>query len=362
MARRMICATTKLTIRRAVADDIPQIAEMMRQVSDREHSIEAVRTITNNFKPGEFYGWLACAGSEAVGVTMLQPWKLDQNGTHIQGGYWRYLWIRPDQRGTALYPRLVFTMIAEAGNLGIDLVYGAIRRPEVAEGHLALGMEKIGEISVLVNPVRPARLLSKFYQLGNLPAAAGAVPDAAYRLYLRARRLTGPSGYITEDLPATGADPGSVLPVLQERFSAELHRDLTPESFTARYHANSDGDAYRILCVKGSKGVHAAIVYRTATRRKIRNLVIMEMGYRFSDEKALETGLFELERLAVRLDCEAMLSLFSNGRIRQVLRKAGYYKSSETYVLMKKWTGKPDPSVARNLDEWHFTFGDHDAF
>src|SRR5262245_285453 len=134
---------SKISIRRAVSSDVPRVAYLMRLVSDREHSIEAARKITSDFAPGQFYGWLAFANDEAVAVTMLEPCVLERGGRHSNAGYWRYLWVSPDYRKTALYPRLVFTMIAEAGDFGIDVVYGAIRRPEVAAGHLALGMQKI---------------------------------------------------------------------------------------------------------------------------------------------------------------------------------------------------------------------------
>jgi N-acetylglutamate synthase-like GNAT family acetyltransferase len=364
MARPMIGATSKLSIRRAVAGDIPQIAEMMRQVSGREHSLEAVQAITSNFQPGEFYGWIACAGDEPVGVTMLQPLALDRLGTRIQGGYWRYLWIRPDHRGTTLYPRLVLTMIAEAASLNIDLVYGAIRRPEVAAGHLALGMEKVAELPVLMKPLRPARLLCKFYAAPRAFAGISAVPDALYRQYLNVRNLKRPAEYAVEDETAAGIDLRTVVPVLEEPYNDDVRRLLTAETFAARYRANADGDPYRVLSVRTSDGVQAAIVYRIASRRKIRNLVIMEMGCRSSDGGALKAGLFELERRAIRSDCEVILALFSRRRMRDVLRKAGYFKSNETYILMKKWTKKADRSGVKNveMDKWHFTFADHDAF
>jgi len=337
---------------------------MMRLVSDRDHSIEAARKITSDFLPGEFYGWLAFADDEAVAVTMLEPCTLERGGRHSTAGYWRYLWVNPDYRRTALYPRLVFTMIAEAADVGIDLVYGAIRRPEVAAGHLALGMQKVAEIPVLAKPLRPARLLSKFYGLGNASIHASGVPDFAYRQYLGLRRVSVPSGHAITDIEATGANAEAVIPALRDLYTSELQRPLTPQSFADRYHTNADGAEYRVLCVEGSDGIRAAIVYRTALRGdNIHSMVLMEMGYRSSDQDALRYGLAELEKRALQLGCEVILCLSNNQTIQSFLRKLGYFTSNETYVLMKKPTRrKADETVTDKADVWHFTFADHDAF
>src|SRR6266704_120237 len=98
-----ICTATPISIRRATAGDVPQIADMMQLVSGRDHSVEAVRTMTAGFAPGRFYGWLAFAGNEPAGLTTLEPCILERTGTAIKAGYWRYLWVRPDQRRTKIY-------------------------------------------------------------------------------------------------------------------------------------------------------------------------------------------------------------------------------------------------------------------
>src|SRR3989441_2490246 len=164
-----ICTATTILIRRATAGDVPQIADMMQLVSGRDHSVEAVRTMTAGFAPGRFYGWIAFGGNEPVGLTTLEPCILERGGMAMEAGYWRYLWVRPDQRRTPLYPRLVFTMIAEAAGLGIDLVYGAIRRPDVAAGHTAFGMPKACEVPAPGTPLAPGRVFLKFHRFPHVP-------------------------------------------------------------------------------------------------------------------------------------------------------------------------------------------------
>ena len=336
---------------------------MMRSVSDRDHSVESVRAMTADFTPGEFYAWLAVAGDEPVGVTMLEPCTLEYRGAQTKAGYWRYLWINADQRKTGLYPRLVFTMIAAAAELGIELVYGAIRRPDVVAGHLALGMEKVGQIPVLAKPLNPAALFSKFHGLGSLAVGLSAVPDFAYRQYLFLRHPPG-SSYVVRDIAATQANLNAIIPVLRDPHPSKLQRLLSPQTFLRRYHTNSDGAEYRVLCVQASDDVRAAIVYRHAVRgNNIRAVAIMELGYSGEDQHALRFALAELEKHAIDMHCEVMLCLSSAGPMQVLLRQSGYFKSNETYVLMKK---KTDPQggclVPDKLDDWYFTFGDHDAF
>ncbi len=227
--QRMISTTSNISIRPAVSSDVPRIAEMMRSVSDRDHSVEAVRIMTGDFATGEFYAWLAFADEEPVGVTMLEPCVLQHRGTQKKAGYWRYLWVRPDQRRTALYPRLVFTMFSAAANLGIQVVYGAIRRPEVAAGHIALGMQKVGEIPVLAKPLSPAGLFSKFHHLGSVFTRLSTVPDFAYRQYLSAKRRTTKSTYTALDHASTIVHAQAVVSTLRGSYQSNFRRPIKPE-------------------------------------------------------------------------------------------------------------------------------------
>jgi hypothetical protein len=336
----------------------------MRSVSDRDHPVENVRAMTGDLAPDEFYAWLAVADNDPVGLTMLEACTLEHSGCATRAGYWRYLWVRPDQRKTGLYPRLVFTMLAEAAKCGIDLVYGAIRRPDVAAGHLALGMQKVGDIPVFAKPLNPAALFSKLHALGSLVVGLSALPDFAYRQYLSVRHSGAGAAYIITDVPASQADLRTVIPALRETYSSDVQRPLTPQSFLKRYRMNSDGDEYRVLGVHTSGELRAAIVYRTAVRRNdIQALVILEFGSRGGDPDALRFGLLELEKHAMELRCDVVLCLSNARKIQTMLRRSGYLQSNETYVLMKRPT-RPEAGglVTGNIDDWYFTFSDHDAF
>lgn len=317
-----------------------------------------------DLEPGHYYGWVALAGEEFVGVTMLEACTLNVSGKTCAAGYWTNLCVRPDYRKTTLYPRLVYTMIGGAAELGMDLVYGAIRRPEVATGHLSLGLEKVGEMPVLAKPIRPARLLAKHRGPGNGLPLLTAAPDFLYSQYRAVRRLSKPRDEVIEDYAVSECDPRSVLAPLRASDSESVQRPRTAEDFAKRYRWNPDGDPYRVLSLKRSGATQAAIVYRSAVRgRDIRTIVIMEMGHLPAEEQALRLCLFELERIASESECDVILCLSSNLPVQALLRSAGYMESNEKYVLMKKATGRPGSCVfPAKIAGWYFTFADHDAF
>src|SRR5579883_832492 len=338
--------------------------DLLRMVSDRKYSIEAIRVMLADLNPGEYYGWIALAGNDAVGVTMLQPCTLEFSGRQCPAGYWTNLCVRPDYRKTTLYPRLVFTMITGAAELGMDVVYGAIRRPDVAAGHLSLGMEKIGDIPVLAKPVRPARLISKHKGFGHLAAQLSGMPDGVYSQYRSLRRAGTSSGYSIKECAAAECDAGTILPILSEPFESDIRQHWTSSTFYRRYRTNPDGDEYRVLSVQQRGNTEAVIVYRRAVRGPdIQTLVIMEMGHRLSAEQALRAGLFELEKKATASGCDVILCLSSSAPMQALLRGTGYMDSGENYILMKKATGrKTDCVLPAKITAWSFTFADHDAF
>jgi Acetyltransferase (GNAT) domain len=336
---------------------------LLHLVSERTYPLDIVRTILADLVPPEHYGWVAVSGDEIVGMTMLQPRTLQVSGKQCAAGYWTYLGVRQDYRRTALYPRLVFTMISGAAELGMDLVYGAVRRPEVVQGHLSLGMEKIGELPVMAKPVRPARLLSKHKHLGDVLSQLSAVPDYLYAKYRPLRRRSESNEYGLKDSAASECNPDSVLLPLRAGFESEVQQPLTAAAFQKRYHWNPDGDAYRVLSVERSGDSKAAVVYRAAVRKDIRTMVVMEMGHQQGEERALRSGLFELEKIATESECDVILCLSSNLPMQTLLRSVGYMKSNEKYVLMMKPTGRKTECVfPAGIAGWYFTFADHDAF
>jgi hypothetical protein len=89
----------------------------------------------------------------------------------------------------------------------------------------------------------------------------------------------------------------------------------------------------------------------------------MEMGHLPSEERALRSALFELEKIGSQSECDVILCLSSNLAMQTLLRSVGYMKSNENYVLMMKPTGRKTGCIfPAKIVGWYFTFADHDAF
>ena len=122
-----------MEVRRAGPADLSSVAELVRFLGGREYDIKMAP---------QRYIWIAFAKGQAVGLTMIEPRILRWGGREYRTGYWTNLFVHEDYRKTKLYPRLTFTMFKGAAEEGLDFVYAAVRRPQVAQGHLAFWDEQ----------------------------------------------------------------------------------------------------------------------------------------------------------------------------------------------------------------------------
>jgi hypothetical protein len=224
-------------------------------------------------------------------------------------------------------------------------------------------MQKITEIAVLAKPIRPARLLAKFYDV-PLPMHPLSVPvDSVYGAAASLLRRSA-AKFTVRDVPATEIDSTPSLQLLRPAEGKAVRQVLTEQSFRERYGHNPDEQQYRAVCVESAGKTEAVIVYRTAIRdHGIHALILMDMGFSDDDVQAIRRGLHEVDRIARKAGCDVILSLTTDPTIQSQLKQAGYLRSNETYVLLKKAVrAENQQPIPQTVDEWYFTFADHDAF
>jgi len=344
-----------LHIRRAGPDDRQAVAKLVREAGGREYDLKRM--------PDRVV-WIACAGERAVGLTMLEPRTLGWEDEDWEAGYWTDLYIDPAYRRTTLYPRLASAMFQHAREAGLAFVYAAVRRPEVARAHLAIGMTKADDLPVLAKPLLPASLIAKYKRLPPAFSILGAGLDVTYAAFLRCRRRLSPR-WPVEELPWTQANVEQWLELRQRSASSRLHQAWTPASLLRRLEEDPDGAPYLLLGARTNGRLAAAAVYRLIHRRSaIRTGVILEIAHEENGLAALEACLWEIERRASEQGAEVILCLptpeaMANGALKEL----GYRESPERYILMYRMTSRtPARQPAPGLSGWHYAFVDHDAF
>lgn len=345
-----------VTIRRASPEDKHEIARLVNEAGGRPYDLKML---------SKRHVCLAVTEKSAVGLTMLEPRTLQWKGDHYRAGYWTNLFVAPDFRTTALYPRLVLEMFRNAAGEGLDIVYAAVRRPAVARAHLAMGMHSVGELPVLVKVLRPGSLVAKYKQLGHLARSFSLGPDSAYAAYLHLRRLRAAPPYSVEELEWSSSEIPRFAEILCSSGGGRIFQAWTPESLRFRFEDPLDGPPYRLIASRKNGRLTAGAAYRVVEReRQIRAGVIMVVAFEPDEFEAARLCLAEIERQATEQKAEVILCLPTPGALTQeVLRKMGYWKSPETYLLMSRLTNRsPELRSALDLSQWYYSFLDHDAF
>jgi len=336
--------------------DQSEIAELVRRAGGREYDLKML---------GRRHAWMAVDGKSAVGLTMLEPRTLRGGGRQYRAGYWTNLFVHPDYRTTMLYPRLTFEMFRWAEEAGLDFVYTAVRRRQVASAHLAMGMRSIGELPVLAKVLRPGSLLAKYKQLGKRARLLSRGPDSAYAAYLRLRRQQTHPQFSIEELDWNSSDVSRLVDILHSSVGGRVCQAWTSDSFRYRFEDPLDGPRYGLIGARRNGRLISGAVYRVAEREKqIRVGVVMAVIHDVNEFGAARFCLAEIERRASQQGADVILCLptpdaMTNGALREL----GYRESPETYILMCRMTSRtPERRPPQDLPQWHYAFVDHDAF
>ena len=346
-------ALPSIKIRELQESDLTAVVELFNLRDSRQYSLETVRHIVYGGKGSSVCNWLALVDGKPVGLTGWAVRELRQGSNYYRAGYWQNLFVHPDYRRLMLYPQLVFAMFKGAQQSGLDFIYNANRRPQLWQAHVKLGFVNIGDLAVLAKPLRPARLVRKSKELPGYLDFFGQPIDRVYSLYLQAQ------------IPWDGDDLEDLCILLADDADTRLHQVMTVESLRARYQMNLEEEPYRLLGIKAKGRLVAALIYRTGLRgNQIYAGVIMDLLVPPGAESYAQSLLSAAETDALKRGCEVMLYLDGLGqRARQLMKRCGYFKSPEQYVMLVWPKSKAtEPFLLSNLEDWRFAFGDHDAF
>ena len=358
-------SVSPVTIRPATRGDLPAVRELLSRRDEREWDQRSTDWFFCDLDPSRCLAWLAWDGTQPIGLTSVYVRTLALEAREWRVGYWANLYVRPDYGNRMLYPRLPFAMQEGSRRAGLDFLYGSIRRQDVADTHLKIGWGEVGTMSVLVKPLRPARLVAKHFSLGRLAQTLGAPLDAAFRLLLARSWRRAPGEPAAESLSPDEARIVALVGELNRKAPERVTQRWTDAAWRERFRQTREGGRYESFGSRAGEALPAAVICRLATRGEdICAGVVMDVIARPGNESDAVPALVAAERRAHQGGAEAMLLLDGLGpRIGEIARGLGYRASRETYrtIVWPKSTLTERPELA-DVARWRFSFADHDAF
>jgi len=352
-------------IREATAADLAELAALMGVRDGLSGPMPGAKRALLDLDPARIRVWVAVDHGAVVAMTCAELRRLQIGDAVIDAGYWTNLYIRDDHRDQLLYPRLPQAMLRGLAKAGVERVYLAIRRLDVAAGHLRIGFCEIDRLVVRLKPLRPLSLLSKHRQLGPALVRAAGTLDRIAGLPLRVPGYRPRSAELG-DLSLTNEPDLSELARLSSSSRVGAHtRRWDANSLAARYQPAADGARYSAIGLRRGGALLGAAVDRITTREQgLRVAVIMELAARNDDRRILADLLRAIERRAHARGADGVLVLDSLGpAVSRVLRAAAYLDTGERYVLMvapKRAIAAGDPIL--DPSAWRLPLSDHDAF
>ncbi len=350
----------KIELRIATSRDVAAIVSLIRERDEQHHPEQAVLGYLANLDSRQIVVWLAEVDGAPAGINAMYLCAVSVAGQQHPAGYWAHLYVTPKYRKAMIYPRLVFAMLAWARTRDLAMVYTAMRRGHVTDGHLKLGFRQVGTLSVLAKPLRPAALVMKSRELGPAAYWAAAPIDFIWSHVQRLRRIAqGASEPTIREMAASAAD----LRMLAEAAAGRLRTAWNSETWNARFQATIEGWPYIGATAIRDNGAAGWILFRVAQRSEVRAIVVMELACPTDDPRTIRALLACAERRGEQEHADVVIAIDSDpGTRSRIVRASGYWKSPESYTLIF-WANRSEFAAScLDLANWQYSFAEHDAF
>lgn len=358
-------SNVSIDVREINIDQIDTVIDLLCQRDERSHDLDSVRSILMNLEPSKLRAWVAYVGDDPAGFNSIYLRNINWQNRQLTAGYWAHLYVRPAYRKLMIYPRLIFSMLQTARQKGPEMIFTATRRPDVAAGHQKLGFQLIGTLPVRIKPLRPFRLLAKHWPIAQWAVGISPPLDALYSAYLALRRHASNSSLVTNELDVDSGDIDSLLQLISAESNGKVSQKWSAESLRQRFKCTIDGTRYLLRSARRGNDLVAVIISVATVRgNDIHTGVILDLLFKPTEQNAAFQLLFEAEQQIMHAGCEVLLCLNSMGKATSnIVQRMGFHKAPETYHMLV-WPKElvPNGAWASNINNWRFTFADHDAF
>ncbi len=358
----------KIIVREATPADLKDVTALLSARDGIDRSQQVVDAYLWGLDPSCTRTWLAYVGNEPVGITMLylrhMRWPQEDNSSTMKlAGYWSHLYVMPEYRKLMIYPQLVLGMIRGMRTAEIDLIFTATRQADVAEGHQKLGFALVSKMPLRLRPLRPFRLLAKHKGAGLLAPFCGP-SDAIYQFLLGREPA---QDVPIEEISLESSDVEEIVALLNSPDNDLVRQDWTVEQFRRRFRTTLDGTKYRLTAIRSEGRLVAGLITALVERgNNIRAGIVLDIAALPSASlEQVNSLIAEAEQHAHRHEAEVMLALERSLFIDQWGDTYGKYlaNDSETYhMLVYPKPLAQEPFAAAQLENWYFSYADHDAF
>lgn len=300
-----------------------------------------------------------------VGHYAILPRKITYKGTSINAGLVVDVMTHPEygRRGIFVGSALEAFRIAKQDGM---LILEGFPNEAAIKGHRKVGWTEVGEIGVLVRPIRSKGLLKIAMGGVSIPTAAGRIIDVILESLSRITLGVGPPRLDIEEL--TVEQSLNLGPRLEHFIIESLPANAISnqrEIEWLRWRLSEPNSAHHVFVVKkgDSEEILGLLVLKIRQYKEMKAGAIFDLLVKGEDENIATLLIKEAIRKSRALECDVCLMLQSPAqRWRSATMRSFMLPTSKRLrFIVRAVDGSPLPEEYRDERRWHMQLIDHDV-
>ncbi len=350
-------STATLHVRRLEPSDEPEVLSLLTTTmaggptGSRSHEFFAWKHRDSPFGPSP--GLVATADGDIVGVRLFLRWELRHGDRTLRAVRAVDTATHPDHQRRGIFKTLTLTLLEQLEQEdGVDLVFNT-PNADSSPGYLRMGWQEVGQLPVLISPVRPLRFLrgARAASAANASGSASAVAPVA---------SSAPVG----DSPLP--DAGEVLRshedvegLLDRRGTpVGLHTPVTADYLRWRY-AEAPGLDYRAVAVHRGGEIVGLGLGRLRRRAGLTELTLGDVLVPDGDVGAARRVLRAARRGGVD---HVAVHATPGSEVARAALASGYFPAPRGGIQLVANPRPGCPEQVLDLGAWALSLGDLEVF
>jgi GNAT superfamily N-acetyltransferase len=152
--------TDDLVVRRASADDMEAVLELLRASMEREQDRRFEALFRWKHEENAFGAspmWVACDGERLVGLRVFMRWEFSRGDATLRAVRAVDTATHPDYQGRGIFTRLTLGALPDLTEEGVDFVFNT-PNDKSRPGYLKMGWRALGRVPASIRPTAVSRL------------------------------------------------------------------------------------------------------------------------------------------------------------------------------------------------------------